>query len=95
MAHEFTKIGDCYANLSHVDHVHFDGAAGTAKVYYIGGAVETVAGEDADAVAKAVGRHDAKHATAKEAHAEEAKVKAAAAAEAKAAEPEPPAKGHK
>ena len=21
MAHEFTKIGDCYVNLSHVDHV--------------------------------------------------------------------------
>ena len=82
MAHEFVKVGDCCVNVGNVTHVHFDGA-GSASVFYVTGGSETFTGEAADALAKAVGRHDAKHATAKEAKADE-----------KAAEADEPKKGH-
>lgn len=82
MAHEFAQVGSKSVNLSHVTHAEFDGA-GNVLVALDSGGVLNFTGEAADALAKAVGRHDAKHATAKEAKADE-----------KAAEADEPKKGH-
>ena len=81
MAHEVVNLSGTAVATGHVTHVEFDG--GVAKVFLGSGAALMLSGEDADTVAKAFGRHDAKHLTAKEAK-----------AEAKAAEVESP-KGHK
>ncbi len=86
---EFIHVGGSSFDAASVTHATFDGAGG-AKLYLVSGAVIEVASEDADAVAKAVGRHDALHLTAKEAKADEKAAEAAA----KAAEPVEPAKAH-
>ena len=97
MAHEFLNLAGHSISLSHVSHAIWED--GSVTLGMMGGPVLSFTGDDADAVAKALGRHDAKHATAKEAHAAEAKVKAeekAAEAATKAAEPDekPKAKSH-
>jgi hypothetical protein len=86
MATEFLQIGSTAIDSASVTHVEFDGTGG-AKVFVVSGAVVEVTGDEADEVAKAFGRHDAKHLTAKEAKAD-AKAEAEAA---KALEPPPPA----
>jgi len=98
MAKEFMNLAGhsiCVASISHV--IWEDDKV---TVNFVGGGVLTgIAGDDADVIAKALGRHDAKHLTAKEAKAEEKAAAAAEKAAEKAAEPEPepkpPAKGHK
>lgn len=79
MAHDFVNAGNESINLAHVCNVKWDGEGGAVLGLSSGGAVQ-VTGEDADALAKKVGRHDAKHLTAKEAKADAKEEKAEAKA---------------
>ncbi len=81
MAHEFLNVGQDVINLAYVYGAKFDGQGGVLLILASGG--HNYTGEEADAIAKALGRHDAKHATAKEAKAVEAE------------EPSKPARVHK
>lgn len=91
MAHDFVHVGCHSINSAHVCHVTCDGVGGV-KLAMTSGECMTFTGEEADAVAKAFGRHDSKHLTAAEAKAE---AKAEKAAEVKAEEKaEPKAHGH-
>ena len=89
MTHDFLNYGDQSVNLASVSSVTFDKAGGLTLHMTSGGAISVPAGDDADAIAKKLGRHDARHLTAKEAHA------AAKAAEPEPAKEAPKAHGHK
>ncbi len=65
MASEFIHVGKDTINLAYVYGAKWTDEGGVLLILASGG--HEYRGDDADVIAKALGRHDAKHVTAKEA----------------------------